>query len=78
MQPEHYQTRSQDLEKAYFDAGQFYWGTTDGFLSEKKMFSEHTIPFILPPYEVQDIDNMDDWIKAEAMFIALNNQLRFE
>ena len=25
--PEHEQSRSQDLEEAYHDAGQFYWGS---------------------------------------------------
>ena len=31
--PEHFKTRSQDLEPAYHDAGQFYWFKTDKTLS---------------------------------------------
>jgi len=71
FQPGSFGIRTQDLEAAYFDAGQFYWGSTKGHLSEKCMFSHAAIPFVLPKYEVHDIDNNDDWILAEAMFKAL-------
>src|SRR5208283_4279689 len=33
MFPEHVLSRSQDLEPAYHDAGQFYWGTAAAFLN---------------------------------------------
>jgi len=71
FEPDSFGERTQDLEPAYFDAGQFYWGTTQGFLSEQCMFSPAAIPYVLPKYEVHDIDNNDDWILAEAMFNAL-------
>lgn len=72
FQPEHFNTRSQDLEKAYHDAGQFYWGNSEAFLRRERMFSDLAVPYILPSYQVQDIDELDDWIKAEAMFHVLN------
>ncbi|RHW75971.1 pseudaminic acid cytidylyltransferase [Colwellia sp. RSH04] len=72
FEPESFGLRTQDLTPAYFDAGQFYWGTAQGFLSEQCMFSDAAIPYILPKYEVHDIDNIDDWVLAEAMYIALN------
>ncbi|WP_371192685.1 pseudaminic acid cytidylyltransferase [Glaciecola sp. SC05] len=75
MYPEYRSTRSQDLSKAYHDAGQFYWGTCEGFLSEKPVFSEHSIPIILPAYLVQDIDTPDDWTQAELMHQALQLKL---
>ncbi|WP_153913946.1 pseudaminic acid cytidylyltransferase [Shewanella sp. TC10] len=68
FQPEHFNSRSQDLEKAYHDAGQFYWGTADGFLDSKGMFSSDSIPFPLPCHQVQDIDTPDDWKRAEALY----------
>lgn len=71
FQPEHFQTRSQDLERAYFDAGQFYWGTTDGFLNGKGMFTSDSIPFILTLSQVQDIDTLDDWVRAEALYAVM-------
>lgn len=71
FQPEHFNSRSQDLPKAYHDAGQFYWGRLEPLLKELRMFSEVAIPYVLPNYLVQDIDTLDDWTRAEAMFIAL-------
>ncbi|WP_076410831.1 pseudaminic acid cytidylyltransferase [Shewanella sp. UCD-KL12] len=71
FQPEHFSSRSQDLEKAYHDAGQFYWGSTDGFLDSQGMFSSDSIPYPLPIHQVQDIDTPDDWLRAEAMFRAM-------
>lgn len=70
LYPEYADTRSQDLPNAYHDAGQFYWGTTAGFLSDKALFSKHAVPIILPPYLVQDIDTLDDWTRAELMHKA--------
>ena len=68
FQPEHLITRSQDLIKAYHDAGQFYWGKTDAFLNNLPVFSAHSIPFLLPQHVVQDIDTLDDWQRAEWLF----------
>lgn len=70
MYPEYVSTRSQDLVEAYHDAGQFYWGSYAGYLSPKAMFSEHSIPIILPRYLVQDIDTPEDWQRAELMYQA--------
>ena len=49
--PEHYQTRSQDLEEAYQDAGQFYWERIDQE-SKEVFFGKDSIPIILPRYFV--------------------------
>ncbi|MFA3790629.1 pseudaminic acid cytidylyltransferase [Aliiglaciecola sp. SL4] len=62
--------RSQDLEEAYHDAGQFYWGRTDDYLSKKGIFSQHSVPVILPRHLVQDIDTPEDWQRAELMYQA--------
>jgi pseudaminic acid cytidylyltransferase len=70
--PEHIKTRSQDLEEAYHDAGQFYWGRSQAFLNDEVTFSKISIPVILPRYLVQDIDTMEDWHRAELLFKAIN------
>lgn len=67
FQPEHVNTRSQDLEEAYHDAGQFYWGQCAAFLGELPIFSEGTVPVLLPRWRVQDIDTLEDWGMAELM-----------
>jgi len=68
--PEHYMTRSQDLEEAYHDAGQFYW-TRINQISEDIMFGKDSIPIVLPRYLVQDIDTLEDWERAEIMYKVL-------
>ncbi|NVD37010.1 pseudaminic acid cytidylyltransferase [Marinobacter lutaoensis] len=71
FQPEHFNTRSQDLEEAYHDAGQFYWGQSSAWLTGKPIFSPSAAPVILPRYRVQDIDTPEDWERAEWMFRAM-------
>lgn len=66
--PENYSARSQDLEVAYHDAGQFYWGRTQAFSEGVPILAEHAVPVILPRYKVQDIDTLEDWDLAEMMF----------
>lgn len=70
FQPELFYTRSQDLEEAWHDAGQFYWGKASAWLSEKSIFTEDSVPFILPRSQVQDIDTLEDWSCAELMWAA--------
>ena len=64
-------TRSQDLVEAYHDAGQFYWGRTSAFIARKAIFSEHSKVVLLPRKRVQDIDTVEDWELAEALFSVL-------
>ena len=71
FQPEHFNTRSQDLEEAYQDAGQFYWGKPEAWKAGTPMFSEAAVPVVLPRYRVQDIDTEEDWKRAELMYRAI-------
>lgn len=70
--PENFAVRSQDLEEAYHDAGQFYWGTPSAWLEGKIIFAPHSTAVLLPRHLVQDIDTPEDWIRAEFMFKAMN------
>ena len=69
--PEHFLTRSQDLPTALHDAGQFYWGRANAWLNCKKIFDRHSVPIIIPRWRVQDIDDLDDWKRAELIFNQL-------
>ncbi len=75
FQPEMFSKRSQDLEEAYHDAGQFYWGKADAWLQDRAIFSKSSIPYILPRYRVQDIDTEEDWIRAETMHEVLKKTI---
>lgn len=66
--------RSQDLEEAYHDAGQFYWGRAQAWLEHRQIFSRQSVPVILPHYQVQDIDTLDDWLSAEIKFQSLKRK----
>lgn len=66
--PDHLETRSQDLEPAFHDAGQFYFGRDYAWLENRPLFGASTRPFMLPSERVQDIDTEADWNRAELMF----------
>lgn len=74
LNPEHFSTRSQDLEEAYHDAGQFYWGRADAWLQGRMIFSPAAVPVMLPRHRVQDIDTPEDWLRAEWMFKSMQAQ----
>ncbi len=63
-----FNTRSQDLEEAWHDAGQFCWGKAEAWLSGKPVFSQDAAPVVLPRYRVQDIDTLEDWVRAECLY----------
>lgn len=66
--PENYNVRSQDLEEAFQDAGQFYWGTANAYREGKIFFSTDSKPFVLPRHRIQDIDTPEDWHRAELLW----------
>jgi pseudaminic acid cytidylyltransferase len=70
--PEFFESRSQDLPRALHDAGQFYWGRPSAWIERRRIFDRWTVPVIIPRSRVQDIDDADDWQRAEMMF----NQLK--
>ena len=69
--PEHIETRSQDLEASYHDAGQFYFGHRDAWMAERPPFGPRSMMLELPRYRVQDIDTPEDWLRAELIFRLL-------
>ena len=71
FRPECMSMRSQDLEPAYHDAGQFFWGRAEAVLSGTSIFSPRSIPVVIPPFRVQDIDSPEDWERAEYLHRAL-------
>lgn len=74
FRPEHALTRSQDLEPAYYDAAQFYWGRASAFIAGLPIFAPHSAAIVLPRWRVQDIDTEDDWARAELIFRMLEQR----
>ena len=66
--PEHLKSRTQDLEKTYHDAGQFYFMKTAAMEHERTVWCKRTEPLILSELEVQDLDTLTDWQLAEMKY----------
>jgi pseudaminic acid cytidylyltransferase len=64
--PEFEIIRTQDLEPAYYDAAQFYWGKADAWLTNAKIHSSG-LGYAIPNWRVVDIDTQDDWARAEIL-----------
>ena len=65
--PEFELTRTQDLEPAYYDAGQFYWGDRAAWLSNPRIHS-NAAGLVIPAWRVVDIDTPEDWRRAEVLY----------
>ncbi len=74
--PEHFTSRSQDLEEAWHDAGQFYWGTAEAWRQGTMIFGQDSVPVKLPAHRVQDIDTAEDWTRAEWLFRAMQAEAK--
>lgn len=72
--PEFGKSRSQDLEPAYHDVGQFYWFRTEQFLKSRELKGDRSVPFIVQELEMQDIDTEEDWRTAEFKYRFLYEQ----
>lgn len=63
-------TRTQDLEPAYYDAGQFYWGYAQTWTEEKDVH-KHGVGLVVPSWRAVDIDTVEDWERAELLYAAI-------
>lgn len=66
--PENLEKRSQDLEPAYHDAGQFYWFRPHQLKITKKIWTNNCGVVINSALEAHDIDHEDDWKLAELKY----------
>lgn len=64
-------SRSQDLEPTFHDAGQFYWLSKSLAEKNSTMMTDNTGAYIISELEGQDIDNETDWKLAELKYELL-------
>ncbi|MBQ6379051.1 MAG: pseudaminic acid cytidylyltransferase [Prevotella sp.] len=74
LHPENYYARSQDLQPIYHDCNQFFLFKTYALLRDQKLYTEHTLPFILAESESQDIDTMEDWKLMEMKYDLMHQK----
>ena len=48
-----------------------YWGRSDAFLENKKIFSKNSVAIQVPRYLSHDINTIDEWKNAEMVFKSL-------
>ena len=65
--------RSQDLEMRWHDAGAFYWLHVPSYL-KSALYNNNMVPVILPRIRVVDIDTIEDWHYAEALYQLINKK----
>ena len=71
-------TRTQDLEPFYHDAGQFYWIKSSALLEFKKIFTSNTGFIELNEFEAQDVDNIEDWEMLTFKYDFINKKKKLE
>ena len=71
--PRNYATRSQDLKSVYHDAAQFYWGRREAWMGANPVFGKKSRIIEIPKWRVHDLDDIDDWLRAELIFGAIEN-----
>lgn len=72
--PQYVRARSQDLEKEYHDAGQFYIYNVEKLFALNGCIEDDFVPIVLPEICVQDIDTMSDWKLAELKYELLKDE----
>lgn len=70
-EPNHYVSRSQDLNEYWHDSGQFYWGWKEAWFNHDRILDTGSCGYKIPRYRVQDIDTEEDWTRAEVLFRML-------
>ena len=66
--PSNVDTRSQDLEESFHDAGQFYWGNVKSWYSKNTILDNKSTIYELKKYQAIDINTLDDWKLAEKLY----------
>lgn len=69
---QNYKKRTQDLNKIYVDAAQFYLAKCYTWLKNDKIFSPKSSIIEIGKYDSIDIDEIGDWLFAEKLYKIIN------
>ncbi|OIN57915.1 pseudaminic acid cytidylyltransferase [Arsenicibacter rosenii] len=69
--PDNYLKRSQDLEPAYHDAGQFYWFGAQALTTHRNLQKLRAGGIEINQMQAHDIDTEEDWQMAELKYQLL-------
>ncbi len=68
--PGYSELRTQEISKSYSDADQFYWGTSESWLTRSTVHGSNTTSITLERNECIDIDEIEDWEYAEYLYVS--------
>jgi pseudaminic acid cytidylyltransferase len=71
--PQFENTRTQDIDKTFHDAGQFYFGKAEAWLDRKSILNGQSTFIELEKNETLDIDDLEDWVLVEQLIRLKNN-----
>ena len=74
--PEYLNSRSQDLEPTFHDAGQFYSFNVVKFKKSKRLLTDNSGTILLSELQVQDLDTLTDWEIAEIKYELIRNRVK--
>ena len=74
--PEYLNSRSQDLEPTFHDAGQFYSFNVVKFKKSKRLWTDNSGTILLSELQVQDLDTLTDWEIAEIKYELIRNRIK--
>jgi len=67
--PENRVSRTQDLAETYYDAGQFYWISTESYLKDPRLLTSSSMGYVVPIDKTWDIDSEEDFAIVNRMFL---------
>ena len=64
--------RSQDFKDSFHDAGQFCWGTYEGWHKHNVIFDKNSSIYLMSTLKAHDIDNLNDWKIIKKLYKLKN------
>lgn len=71
--PENTLKRTQDTPAAFYDAGQFYWGSKSSWMNKSSIHG-NAIGYLMKRLQVIDIDTIEDWKTAELLYKTMREK----
>lgn len=65
--PEFANNRTQDIEKTFHDAGQFYFGKVEAWLEKRSILNGNSTYIEMDKNETLDVDDLEDWKLIEKL-----------
>lgn len=62
--------RTQDLDNVYVDAGQFYWGNRESWISQTTIFTKNSKLVLFDKWETIDVDTLEDLETVRLLFTS--------